>query len=151
MIRFSKAALFWLIVRQFFHFPAILWLSLTIALIAFVEYRAGQAFYYSVGVLIFVVAVLPGIQIFRMRNSPGVNSDTEHVFDDSGISTIMGPVSNFAKWSYATGAVENKRLLTVRFKRGAVVLPKGQLHETELRLIRAIIRSNLNEKAKLRA
>jgi hypothetical protein len=133
--------------RQFFKFPAILWLSFTVGLIAFFDYRAG-GFYYSVGVLVFIVGFLPGIQIFRMRKSPGVNSDTQHIFADSGISTVMGPVSNFAEWSYATDADENKRRLTVRFKNGAVVLPKDQLQETELRLIRAIIRSNLKEKAK---
>jgi hypothetical protein len=101
VIRFNSADLYWLMLRQFFKFPAILWLSFTVGLIAFFDYRAG-GFYYSVGVLVFIVGFLPGIQIFRMRKSPGVNSDTQHIFADSGISTVMGPVSNFAEWSYAT-------------------------------------------------
>jgi hypothetical protein len=61
----------------------------------------------------------------------------------------MGSVSNFAEWSFVIDATENKRDLTVRFKSGAVALPKEQLQETELRDIRAIIRSNLKEKSKL--
>lgn len=149
VIRFSKAHLYWLFVRQLFRFPTILWLLLTVALVAFVEYRAGQGFYYSAGILVLMVGVLPGIQIFRMRNSPGVNSDTQHIFADPGISTVMGPLSNFAEWSFAADATEDKQHLTVKFRSGAVVLPKDQVQETELRHIRAIIRSNLREKAKL--
>jgi hypothetical protein len=61
----------------------------------------------------------------------------------------MRPVSNFAEWSFATEAVEDKRHLTVRFKSGAVLLPKDQLQETELYRIRAIIRSNLKGQTKL--
>lgn len=61
----------------------------------------------------------------------------------------MGPVSNFAEWSFATEASEDKRHLTVRFKSGAVLLPKEQLQDAELHRIRAIVRSNLKGKAKL--
>jgi hypothetical protein len=149
VIRISKAHLYWLIVRQFFKFPTILWLLFAVALIALVEYRAGEGFYYTAGILVLMVGVLPGIQIFRMRNSPGVNSDTRHIFADSGISTVMGPLSNFAEWSFAADATEDKRYVTVKFRSGAVVLPKDQLQETELRYIRAIVRSNLRDKAKL--
>lgn len=150
VIRFSKANLYRLLLRQFLKFPTVLGFLFPVGLVAFFEFRSGQGFYLSVGLLMFLFGVLPAIQIFRMRNSPGVNSDTQHVFSDSEISTVMGPVSNFAEWSYATDAAENKWHLTVRFKNGAVVLPKDQLQETELRLIRAIVRSNLKENAKLR-
>jgi hypothetical protein len=112
VIRISKAHLYWLIVRQFFKFPTILWLLFAVALIALVEYRAGEGFYYTAGILVLMVGVLPGIQIFRMRNSPGVNSDTRHIFADSGISTVMGPLSNFAEWSFAADATEDKRYVT---------------------------------------
>jgi hypothetical protein len=118
--------------------------------VAFFENKAGQGFYMSTGLLLLFFGLLPGVQIFRMRKSPGVNSDTQHVFSDSGISTVMGPVSNFAEWSFVIDATENKRHLTVRFKSGAVVLPKKQLQETELCAIRAIVRSNLKEMSKLR-
>ena len=61
----------------------------------------------------------------------------------------MGPISNFAEWSFATEAGEDKRHLTVCFKRGAVLLPKVQLQEAGLRHIRAIVRSKLKGGAKL--
>lgn len=84
VIRFSSADLFWLMIRQFFKFPAVLWLVFAVGSVAFFEYRAGQGLYYSVGLLLFIVVVLPAIQAFRMRKSPGVNSETEHVFPMAG-------------------------------------------------------------------
>ena len=131
VIRFSKARLYWLFVRQFFRFPDNSVALIDGCLSSVSEYRAGQGFYYSAGILSFLmVGVLPGIQIFRMRDSPGVNSDTQHIFADSGISTVMGPLSNFAEWSFAADATEDKQHLTVKFRSGAVVLPKDQVRET---------------------
>ena len=77
--------------RQFSKFPAVLWLLFAVGLVAFFEYRGGQGFYFSVGLLVFLVGVLPAIQTFRMRKSPGGgNSETQHIFSDSGIATVMG-------------------------------------------------------------
>ena len=61
----------------------------------------------------------------------------------------MGPISNFGDWSYTRKAKEDRRYLTIKFKRGAVILPKKQLHESELVAIREIVRSNMKENAKL--
>jgi site-specific recombinase XerD len=99
--------------------------------------------------LLFFFGVLPLVQVLRMRNSPGVNSDTQHGFSATGISTMMGPVSNFAEWSFAKDAKEDNRHITVRFKSGAVLLPKNQLREEEVTAIRAAIRQNMHDRAVL--
>ncbi|MCC6262951.1 MAG: hypothetical protein IT169_05180 [Bryobacterales bacterium] len=149
VIRLSRTDLYRILLRQFFKFPIVLGLLFPVGLMAFSENQEGQGFWLSSGFLVLLFGILPAVQIFRMRNSPGVNSDMQHIFSDSGISTVMGPVSNFADWTFATRASENMRYITVHFKRGAVVLPKDQVQESKLRQIRAIVRSNLRAKAKL--
>jgi hypothetical protein len=149
VVRFSKADLYRMILREFVRFPRLLGFLLPIACVAFFERRGGSGYYLSFALALFMFGAMPVIQIFRIRNHPGVDSDTQHVFSDSGISTAMGPLSNFAEWSFAASATEDERHLTVKFKSGAVVLPKNQLHDMELRQVRAIVRFNLKEKARL--
>lgn len=97
-----------------------------------------------------VFAGLPGLHVLRIRNSPAVTTDTHHVSSNSGIASIIGPVSNFVDWSFARKADENRRYLVINFKQGSpFLLPKRQLNETELTTIRAIVRTHLKKAAKL--
>jgi capsule polysaccharide modification protein KpsS len=103
----------------------------------------------SCAMLLLFFGVLPLVQLLRVRRGPGVNSDTQHGFSATGISTTRGPVSNFADWSFAKDAKEDKRHITVRFKSGAVLLPKDQLRDEQVTAIRAVIRQNMHNRAVL--
>ena len=63
----------------------------------------------------------------------------------------MGPISNFGEWSYVyvKEASEGKRYITIKFQRGAVILPKKQLTGEQTQTIRSIVRSHLGQAAKL--
>lgn len=148
-VRFSKADLYRIILHGYVKFPTILGFLLPVAALAFFEVRGNGSFYLSCTMLLFFLGVLPLVQVVRMRNSPGINSDTQHGFSATGISTTMGPVSNFAEWSFAKDAREDDRHITVRFKSGAVLLPKNQLREDELTAIRTVIRQNMPDRAVL--
>jgi hypothetical protein len=148
-VRFSTADLYQIILRGFVRFPAILGFLLPVAFVAFFEGRGGRGFYLSCTMLLFFFGVLPVVQVLRMRNHPGIKSDTQHGFSATSISTIMGPISNFADWSFARDAKEDNRHITVRFKSGAVLLPKNQLGKEDITAIRAVIRQHLQDRAVL--
>jgi hypothetical protein len=141
--------LYKIILRSYVEFPTILGFLLPVAAVAFYEIRGEGSPSMSCAMLLLFFGVLPLVQLLRVRRGPGVNSDTQHGFSATGISTTMGPVSNFADWSFAKDAKEDKRHITVRFKSGAVLLPKDQLRDEQVTAIRAVIRQNMHNRAVL--
>ena len=125
VIRFNTSDIYRLTLLEFVKFPRALLFLLPVAGVGFFEAKAGEGPSLSLALLVFLFGVLPAIHVFRIRKSPGVNSETQHGFSDSGISTVMGPVSNFAAWSFGKDAAEDARHLTVRSKNGAVIPPRG--------------------------
>lgn len=151
VITFTLGELYWLTVRQFLRFPVVLGFLVPILFILYTELRSGSSPLWACGLALFLFAVLPAVQVFRIRNSPGVKTPTRHEFTRIGISTFMGPVNNFGHWSYVKEASEGRNYLTIKFQRGAVILPKRQLTQDQAETIRSIVRAHLGRAAKLQS
>lgn len=98
----------------------------------------------------FVFVLLPWIQAAISMRNPVMRHPFCHTFSRLGISTNFHGGSLSLDWSNIKKASETKRYLSIYGKRGApMLLPKHQVNEGELASIRAILKINLHDEAKL--
>jgi hypothetical protein len=102
------------------------------------------------GLFLFVVS--PWIQAAISFRSPAMRFPFRHAFSTSGVKSAFEGGSLSLDWSHIRKARESSRYIGIWGKRGIpMVIPKSRLANTDLTALREILRSHLQNKAKLDA
>jgi hypothetical protein len=141
--------LLWLQVRAPLKFPKILVLIVSMAILESLGLIGGLGPYFGPVLTVCLVFILPAMVILVMRNSLGVNAPIHCGFSPSGISAVTGSVRNSFEWSFAPSASENRWYLTVKFKSGDILLPKYQLRQEDVAVIRTMVRAHVKGNVRL--
>ena len=149
-VRLNKRALYWYFVRAFTSFPSA-GMAFPVLVVAYFDFQAGNGFYNTIAVALFLYVLLPWVFILVGYRSTYLKNPVRHVLSPSGISTAIPPVHNYVEWSWAKMATENHRYILIMLKNGFVMLPKNQLTTDEINSVRAIVKEKLKGKARLRA
>jgi hypothetical protein len=89
-------------------------------------------------------AIQAAIVARKAVSAPGGASETIYTFSQSGIAAQSAVASGPSSWAVWNGAFESKKVLTVRSKRGVIiVIPKRGLGEDVLAPLRAILREHI--------
>jgi hypothetical protein len=148
-VRLNKLSLYWYWMKALTRFPAVLGFLLPIALVAYNEARMDRGFYVTLGLSLFLFVGLPWAAILLLYRNTLLKNPVRFTFSDSGISTVLPPVSNFVEWSFASRAIENSRYILIFLKNGFVLLPKDQMSESDVMAVRFMIGEHMKSNARL--
>lgn len=101
------------------------------------------------GGLFFFVAS-PWMQAAISFRNPAMRYPFRHTFSTEGITSAFEGGSLYLDWAHIRKAKESSRYIGISGKRGIpMVIPKSQVANTDLAVLREILRSHLQNKAKL--